>query len=428
MTHSDPISTHDHIIELSHVERYERGLGEVGVRTARAAAAIGISQCPEDVLLAVAGIRNKVAEGFVCLNHDFTPASTLGGVKQHYWDRASRVGEAHGAMHDTLADYLNVSESRSYENIHADLKKELPPESIAAFVLHAIDSYHTELGINPATAAHIVAELMSRGIREMTDAATAKVQSGFDRFDASSDVMKTFLVEKVRDHIDMLRVRFGYNPGHIVAVMNKRSFYPEFATGETADDSLIVSEQEGQDITKVLMIQNRPYTREQLRMAHDLANDDSMQLTLLNLHELLVAQCEKYLGQHPERAAPHMLTSWSEVFVSEIDPVTKQTTYLPNPKLLRAISNNILPAIASRLIERGACAKDLLSPEDINTAIKIASRDFKLFQSSVAFLRHNKATEGFELEAIPMLTCPANKHLPDFLTNNFANLYEQAHK
>jgi hypothetical protein len=170
----------------------------------------------------------------------------------------------------------------------------------------------------------------------------------------------------------------------------------------------------------VFDIQNRPFSRAELRMANEISHIPHMQMAMLGVHERLMEMSETYLKMHPERVTANM-SSWSEIFVSETNE-DSGLELLPNPKLLRAIANNVLPGIAGRLLARGVDV-DQMTLEDIQDGVEVASKRYKLLQSKVGLFKPGETPGSIELGEITTVVCPANQLFPRYLAEYLGTDY-----
>jgi hypothetical protein len=166
MTHPDPAEQPQTQLPFS-LEAYEERLLENGFRTGRAASEAASPAAPARVEIrqATTEIRNKLAPMFeVSIESRDYYAGGVEQMKESYWQRASRVGQEHGAMRGfELDDYFETGDYRSYYSIKQDLRERYPEGTLGRRILNTVDLYHKSLEINPALAATIVCELISKG-------------------------------------------------------------------------------------------------------------------------------------------------------------------------------------------------------------------------------------------------------------------------
>jgi hypothetical protein len=204
--------------------------------------------------------------------------------------------------------------------------------------------------------------------------------------------------------------------------MSKPSFYPP-SEHDAEGKSLILAENDAAGLVEVYDIQSRPYDEDALTIGNELAHIPEMQRAMIQVQEDLVEASEGYLKMHPERAAGN-LENFSEIFVPEYSDDHREL--LPNPKLLLAMVNNVMPAIATQLMRRGGSA-ETVTADDINEGVKIAAKEYKLFQTRIGQFNNYSPTDGTtELQSTFQVVCPANSLFPNFLTAKLATYYEEA--
>ncbi|MGO3702317.1 MAG: hypothetical protein ACTJG2_04015 [Candidatus Saccharimonadales bacterium] len=407
---------------------YFKELGDK--RTARHASEEGRhSPDPKEVKLATAAIRKDISPVFTGDTEQAHDNSALIEMKDRYWERAQYVTPEYGAKPGfELEDYFAISPERSYEEIKNRIEQEYTPESIPRSVLDAIDAYHQELGLNPAHATTIVTELLSKGLASIDSKARATaVKEAISPSEAARYAFAEFINTEVPAHIQYIDEHYMSDKRGDEAVkphMAKKSFYPDFLTDDQNDVAIELQQEDIEGLVRVYDIQSRPYSEQELSLAGDIVEDPAIQAAMIRTQESLVAFSEKYLEAHPERAGGD-LRNFSEIFV----PLYKEggeVELAPNPKLLRAMANNVLPGVAANLIETGANIEELNS-EMINDGIDKASKDFKLFNANIGQFKNYDATQGTaELHSIYKVVCPANALFPKFLKEHFAQYYEEA--
>lgn len=404
---------------------YLDGLG--GYRTARHASENGhASPPPPEVAKANVCIRDDLKPIFSIADIESTDTnpSNIEEIKDAYWLRAKHVGVEFGAKPGfELNDYFAVSPDRSYERIKETLSAKYPIDTIPGSVLDGIDAYHKVLDINPAHAATIITELIKRGLPEISqEVSVAMTTEGVSRKHATTAAFIAFINREVPAHLNLLLSQFGHGNENIKPYMAKQSFYPQF-NNDDKDTVLELSIDDAAGLVEVYDIQSRPYTVAELRTANELVVRADIQAAMIGVQENLVAASAAYLGNYPDRASGD-LRNFSEIFVPYRE--NGHLELLPNPKLLRAMANNVLPAIAQNLHKRGL-TPDQLDREAITQGIETAANEYRLFYSNIGQFNNCRPENGTaELHSIYKVVCPANSLFPRVLERDFANLFESA--
>lgn len=117
------------------------------------------------------------------------------------------------------------------------------------------------------------------------------------------------------------------------------------------------------------------------------------------------------------------MRNFSEIFVPKT--IDDKLTLLPNPKLIRAMVNNVLPGVAQSVLDRNSTMNEV-TEDDISQGVYIAAKIYKLFNVNIGqFKNFQKENNTAELHAIYSVVCPANSLFPNFLTSKLAEFYEQ---
>jgi hypothetical protein len=413
--------------EAFDTDAYLNGLG--AARTARHASEGGFnSPLPEHVGLAVRNIRTDINGAFQDARQETDPGDEaripLTQLKAEYWERASRVDVKHGAKPGyDLDKYLTIGPGRTYAEIKERIENEYPEGSVPRSVLDGIDAYHEVLQVNPAHAATITMELIGRHLGDIHNRANILEETGeYEPKDATAKAFSDYITEQVPYHIHTIIEKYGYGDDAVRPVMSKSSFYP-LSEHESEGKSLVLAENDAAGLVEVYDIQSRPYDETTLAMGDELAQIPEMQKAMIQVQEDLVEASAGYLKMHPERAAGN-LENFSEIFVPEY--VNDRMDLLPNPKLLLAMVNNVMPAVATQLLRRGGSA-EAVTVDDINEGVHIAAKEFKLFQTKIGqFNKYDPVKGTTELQSTFQVVCPANSLFPNFLTAKLAKHYEEA--
>ncbi len=398
-----------------------------GKRTARHASEEGLnSPLKSEVVEATKLIRGDITGVFKGDESlDTFEHQPIAEVKDAYWERASRVGAEHGARpeYTKLEQYFQADPSRNYEDIKSSIENDFSEDSVTRSVLDGIDAYQKVLDVNPATAATIVTELIGHRMPDIQSGIDRAMGEGeLSREDATRTAFEQFINSEVPYHINQIIDNHGYGDDAVRAFINKPSFYPNVDNEGNSDTALSLSTSDIKGLIRVYDIQSRPYSEKELTVGGEIAAMPEMQGAMLHVHEQLVAFSEQYLKEHPDRAEGDM-RNFSEIFVKEGNDDAMEL--LPNPKLLRAMVNNVMPAVAKSIIERDAAVTEVTS-DDIVAGIRIAAKEYKLFQTNIGqFKNYNKTTNSAELHSMYKVVCPANALFPSFLTAKLADFYQQ---
>jgi hypothetical protein len=132
----------------------------------------------------------------------------------------------------------------------------------------------------------------------------------------------------------------------------------------------------------------------------------------------IVEYSKNYMKSNPDRMR-HSLLPFSELFVQK-----EGFDFIPNPKLIKVLCNNLVPAIAGRLIDDESSIHQLTSLQIADSTHDARKR--RVFQAQIGkFNNYDDQTDTVELDAIFSRTCPAMQILTDSLTTWLPYIYER---
>lgn len=354
------------------------------------------------------------------------PNPTFQAIKEDYWSSASKVTEKDGANLDNLDDYFHVSLERSEAVIRDSIRETYPPESIPIYFLDAIERYAEDLGMDIVTAARTTTSHLKIRLPGMKAAAqTFFGDELHEKTVASKKVFRVFAEELVPAHIKAVRLkdesaRMAYN---------KASFYtydhPIGKLSTVGVRPLRLTDEDAKGMMSLYRLERRPYTDEELEFGEELIQDPALQTSLLLFQMAVTGYAKTYLDTHPERKK-HSLISFAEFFVRDKTVSNEGVVLMPNPRLMKILSNNLIPALAGILIREGISNRP--SQEQIREAAGEARRR-RVFQAQIGkFNNFDVETQTVELDAIFSRACPAMQVLTDSLSTWLPYLYEHCRK
>lgn len=353
---------------------------------------------------------------YVSIDTDGTP--TLGEVKSYYWDGAQHVTSAHGAKPGfSLDDYFHVDQDRYYDAVKTSVVEQYEPDSIPVVLFEAVDEYQRNLGLDSVNAARIMLTLFKRSMPLISDRAQSFAAKGLRPEEASREAVRDFADNTVPMHIAFLYGKGIDQVSKLPSMVNKSSTYPDIDTRGKRHEPLLISTDDATGFSKVSRIQERPYTPQELAMADKMYDDPTMQKAVLLFHLSYVDYAAKYLERNPDRLQ-HSLEPFTEIFVA-----TEAGVYVPNPKLIRVIGNNTLPAVARVLINEGVSADDLTSSFLQDGAL--LAKKLHVFQTQIGQFNQSKRPDSLiDMHSIFTRTCPAMKMFTDAMAQQLPVIYE----
>jgi hypothetical protein len=113
---------------------------------------------------------------------------------------------------------------------------------------------------------------------------------------------------------------------------------------------VVISKEDQEGLVEVMHIQDRPYSQGELQLAARLlAENRYVAISLIVFQQLLIQHAWDYFQAHPELFSQNF-EPYNPIFIPVKDGLGLITSFAPNPKILRTMSNNWLPAIARELI------------------------------------------------------------------------------
>jgi hypothetical protein len=351
------------------------------------------------------------------------PADDLSEIKDNYWSRAQHVTATHRARPDfKLDDYFQVGQDRHYDAIKASIEETHEPGSVPRVLTDCLDSYRASLGLDGPSASRVLFRLFNASLPDIKKLAHTYRTDGVAAAEASTMAIRDFAAKTVPDHITNLELQV-LKGTRVESLINKSSLYPTPEADESyADMTLPISKQDAEGLVTVYHLQDRPYDEADLAMADQLVRTPAMQRAILLFQESMVDFATGYMAAHPERMQ-HSLEPYNEIFV----PITteSETFFAPNPKLIKVISNNTLPAIAKVLREAGGSLEDLTG-DHVQKGIELAKK-LRIFQTQIGQLNNYDAATGtVELSSMFKRTCPAMQMFSEALARRLPDLYDSS--
>ncbi len=383
-----------------------------------------------DTSMAQRTIRQHLQETFSSTDDIEKSPQAYRELLDNYWSRASHVGVEHGTKAGyELNDYLRIGEGRSYPEIKDIIERTYSEESLPIKVLSSIDTYSETLQVNPSLAARITMEFLSRRMPDIKARAEMIELSndGTTHLEASTEALKEFLENDIQNHAMEAKEAYGVGDSDILRGYNKQSFYPanEIDVEGVELKPLVISTTDAKGMIEAYDIQSRPYDASTLRRADELAARPEVQMMLVEFQERFIRMAEKFFENHPDYLAksPEI---YSEVFVPETD-VDGEANLVPNPKLLRALVNNILPAIVLSHDSMKDGAGFDIDEDDIKEGVHLASRTLKLFQTKIVqFNNFDRENDTVEVRSVYATVCPAGSMLPHALERDLPECYKDS--
>lgn len=361
----------------------------VGTKTTRYASEVRYS-CPpvSHVVAAEKAMRDLINRPFGQAS-DWAPLSVepFEQTAARYWERALRVGPQHGANPSyNLADYFTVETGRSYPQLARIVKEQCDHESVAGSLIRTIEATRVQLEIPGPHAARLIFSTLQKCL---------EVEDTAENDTTSTNAHRLAVQLEWRNFIETDLARLAQS-GNLTRQPTAARSAPR--------RPLEVAPEEVEHLIKISRLQDRPYSEAELFRAEAIFAFPELRHAVLVTHNALVQRLERYI-----RAHPHMSQHTAEPF-SEIAIPCGNGQFLPNPKLIRAIGHNIIPAIGRVAIESDNGGK--VTVDDIRSGIKIARR--QIFRSYL-FIFRQRGDGSVGVNGVMRNICPAGQMFPDVL-------------
>lgn len=338
----------------------------------------------------------------------------IAAIKDEYWDGARRVGEISGALPNaTIDDYFKVDVERSEKAIREQIVRDYDPISPPRQLLGAIERYMDGLGIDAMTASRVATKHLRLQLPFMKLKAKELIDTGLDELEATNEVFEEFAAVSVEAHVLRLQQSGETNPlhGFVSSVVPKDKSLVDTA------GPLRLRASDATGLTKVYKLERRPYTDDELELANELTSQSTIQACLLTFQMALVEYSTSYLKQNPERMK-HSLLPFSEFFV-QVDGV-----FVPNPKLIKVLCNNYLPAVAGIMLSEGITTQQLRGEHFARAAVDAKER--RVFFAQIAtYNNFRESDQTVELDSFINRVCPGMTVLTDSLESWMPRIYER---
>jgi|GEM_PF-4029674 len=302
-----------------------------------------------------------------------------------------------------IDDYFNVGINRQYELIRDEVLDSSEEQSVASTFLHVIEKYRSRVGIEPWEAARLAIRLIRKQMPSMIERSRQlSLDKAVDKRLITRQVFLEFLNSQAFElHLQMLaaEIQEGRN---LTLAFNYLLKEGEEVTKQK-DGGLEMFDEDFQKLCVVYHLAERPYTKAELLMGQELLdNDPNFKAALIVFHYQLMKFIAGYLAKHPERLA-HSFEFMTEIFLT-VEGEGGEVTLIPNPKLMKVVSRNVVPAIARAYLADGAT--DLTEQHIAQGAV--TAKDLLLFQTFIGeFHAPEDAEDGVSLHSFFSQTCPA---------------------
>lgn len=366
------------------------------------------------------GVLRGISE--TSIDNLLTNFSQSGGeIKNNYQKLLDTVPKevSHIPDNPQLASFLAVDVKKTAPTIKSEILATYEKESIPHTFITIMNSYEESLGIPSQAAARLTLRYLDASRIELSKT-VADLKQNEQLSDEEATRKAIYLLGESRaKHIDEIR-----------RMMQERNLDPLKAhaqvllghvkgtnTPETIP-SLSISASDKAGLIEAYHIQDRPYTEDELRLTQRILTEDpEVRTTLVAFHKTFLDYFSDYFKQHPDRMQQN-LEPFNPIFVPVRDADGTITSLAPNPKLIKTMIQNWLPAVARELQkDQGGIAIDTidvsaLTAEHLERGIA-AAEDYSIFSSTLAVFKKIDGTDSMSWESVFPAMCPAKKSITE---------------
>lgn len=338
-------------------------------------------------------------------------------VVKKYHEDCARVPEEYGAIYNGEVDkYLKVEADRTYDAIVDRLFTTPKESSPAQEYVHILKAYVNRFGLEPWQAARLTTRFIDANFRLIANQEAQRETETYPKRISLGKVLATMTESEILEkHFSIIEEQMSAGKSLEIAF---NSSLPS-TTKNSTDINVYVNETEMEDFRLAYHLMERPYTEKEIELANNLLeNDTNLRNSLMLFQYELIEHISKYIETNPQRLA-HSLEFYTEIFLS-VQKADETIEFIPNPKLLKVISKNVLPAVAREMIATGA---NTLDPEHIRRGASQA-KDLMLFQTMIGEFHTDKdGDEKVIFNGFFSQTCPAMKPFSNALIEVLPKIY-----
>lgn len=311
---------------------------------------------------------------------------------------------------EPLDSFLTVNIQNHAAAIKERMKANYDPLSVPRTFLNLMSHYEHSLGVSGQESSIMTLRLLTEYLPLINSVAQGRPQ-GTSEIDAVRNAFRS-IEGLMPSHIAEVQaiqktMKINANKAQALALRSIPS-----TKAENDQSSIVLSKSDQQGLVDAIHIQDRPYSPIELKLAARLLTENQYVAgAFIAFQQLLIQHAWEYLQAHPDRLVQN-LEPYNPIFVPVKDADGSITSFAPNPKLLKTMSNNWLPAIAREVITGNPNTPiDKFNPHDI-TAGHIsngveATKDLYIFTSLLGEFIATEDPQKIALRGSFSQVCPA---------------------
>ncbi len=317
--------------------------------------------------------------------------------------------------------YFDAGISRYYQLVRDEIITKSESQSVAVSFLQIADRYLANFKIEPWEAVRFTTRLVRKHLPSLMERARQiHLTRDLDKRLVTRLVFLDFLnSESIHQHFTDLKSEVDAG-----AKINQAFNYllKENEPIRVAKEGGILEmfESDFEQLMTAYHLAERPFTKEELLVGQELLDTDPyLRAALIIFHYQLMNFIAMYLAKHPERLA-HTTEHLTEIFLTA-ENAEQYVRLLPNPKLLKVISRNVMPAIARSYLQEQATELD---GTHIAQGAQTA-KDLLLFQTFIGEFHTSQDGSGnVFLDSFVTQTCPAMQPFSKALIEVLPPIYQ----
>jgi hypothetical protein len=373
------------------------------------------------------GIQRLMTRDHKNLYGDFSSNTAFDSNYAHrvidtYQTQMVNVPEDYGAIPNAdIHAYFNVGVNRYYKFVRDEILASSEEQNIACSFLHIVERYIKTFNIPSWEAVRYTTRLIRKYLPNFAERSKQIViNRPIDKRLVTRKVFLEFLQsEDLNTHFEALlneidgESKFSQAFNYLVKE-NKSTNDPD------NNGILEMYKDDFESLKTAYHLAERPYSKEELLAGQEILDTDQhLKAALVIFHYQLMNFIANYLTQHPERLA-HSVEHLTEIFLT-VEDGDGEIKLIPNPKLLKVISRNVMPAIARVYLEKSSSE---LNEEHIVAGANMA-KNLLLFQTFIGeFHTSNDQDGNVHLSSFISQTCPAMQPFSKALVEELPNIYQ----
>ncbi len=378
---------------------------------------------------------DEVFRGFTDTNFDSVAWTGEQQMKDEYNHSIKQIPSDNTIVDTTLGidHYLKVNRARNPTAVKQEIEAKYEEQSIPRLFLELINKYEETFSIIPHEAATLVMKHVSGSLPRLKALADRiATDKQVDIIIATKLAFKEMMPDFLLD-IQAIQGMQSSSKTKMESVTMAHAHYflgnAKLGSDTNREGSVILTTEDKEGLIEAYHIQDRPYSEIEVQFAAKILEGNShLRSTLIAFQQMFINYSFTYLQRHPERLAQN-LEPYNPIFIPIKDENGTITAIAPNPKLIKSMCNNWVPAIARQLLEesQGKKIDDIdpssLTSEQIRNGIASAEKN-AIFTSIIGEFRQVDQPNAVEWRGSFPIACPAKNMFSQAGMSLLPNIYD----